>query len=261
MTSSRGRGRCWRLHARELPQRDDLCGAFCGALALGAGGVERRAGEPLDQDAVGLAAGSIVARLQDPRNLPRGERGRRDYRLELPFVEDAAVSGTTVAGVLDAIERLSGGALAAIPYPSPASWTITRMTPSPSPASQTITRMTPSPRGPLDGGDARRGVRARGRAERPVTLIANIATHHLWGGHRARSRCSTTSTTGRARRPARGLGRGALRLRVRARAGPRGQPLRGRRHLPGARGPRGARAARGASRRGDRAAGGPGRGA
>ena len=22
------------MHARELPQRDDLCGAFCGALAL-----------------------------------------------------------------------------------------------------------------------------------------------------------------------------------------------------------------------------------
>ncbi|MFI5004964.1 MAG: DUF6885 family protein, partial [Solirubrobacterales bacterium] len=28
------------LHARELPQRDDLCGAFCGALALGAAGIE-----------------------------------------------------------------------------------------------------------------------------------------------------------------------------------------------------------------------------
>ena len=28
------------LHERELPQRDDLCGAFCGALALRAAGVE-----------------------------------------------------------------------------------------------------------------------------------------------------------------------------------------------------------------------------
>ena len=26
------------MHERELPQRDDLCGAFCGALALGAAG-------------------------------------------------------------------------------------------------------------------------------------------------------------------------------------------------------------------------------
>jgi len=28
-----------RVHARELPQRDDFCGAFCGSLALAAAGV------------------------------------------------------------------------------------------------------------------------------------------------------------------------------------------------------------------------------
>jgi hypothetical protein len=141
------------IHARELPQRDDLCGAFCGALALGAAGIERRAGEPLDQDAVGLAAGSIVSTLPDPRNLPRGESGRRDYRLALPFVEDSAVSGTTAAGVVRAVAELSGGALAAIPYSGP--WTA----------------------GTLGG----LFELAAGRA-RPVTLIANLATHHLWGG-------------------------------------------------------------------------------
>ena len=49
-------------HARELPQRDDLCGAFCGALALNASGLELTpAGEQLDQDAVAIAAGSIVS--------------------------------------------------------------------------------------------------------------------------------------------------------------------------------------------------------
>src|ERR1700691_1202392 len=46
------------LHAREAPQRDDLCGAFCGVLALGAAGIAAGAdgGEPIDQDAVVLAA-------------------------------------------------------------------------------------------------------------------------------------------------------------------------------------------------------------
>ncbi len=141
------------FHARELPQRDDLCGAFCGALALGAAGVmTSRGGEPLDQDAVALAAGSVVSELRDAGNLPRGEEGRRDYRLALPFVADAAVSGTTAAGVVDAIEALSGGALAAIPYSGP--WTAATL-----------------------GGL----FEAVAELAHPVTLIANRATRHLWG--------------------------------------------------------------------------------
>ncbi|HEV3321870.1 MAG TPA: hypothetical protein VG147_06705 [Solirubrobacteraceae bacterium] len=155
------------FHARELPQRDDLCGAFCGALALHAAGIERFAGEragrtgepkvqtgePIDQDAVALAAGSVVSAQQDVGNLPHGEAGRRDYRLALPFVDDAAVSGTTAAGVVGAIEQLAGGALAAIPYAGP--WT-----------AQTLDGLFELVAG----------------LDRPVTLIANLATHHLWGG-------------------------------------------------------------------------------
>jgi hypothetical protein len=149
------------FHARELPQRDDLCGAFCGALALRAAGIERFVGEPLDgvwepidQDAVAMAAGSVVSAQQDPGNLPHGEPGRRDYRLALPFVEDAAVSGTTAAGVVSAIERLAGGALAAIPCSGP--WT-----------AHTLCGL----------------FELAAALERPVTLIANLATRHLWGGH------------------------------------------------------------------------------
>ncbi|HVR06217.1 MAG TPA: hypothetical protein VMS02_09250, partial [Solirubrobacteraceae bacterium] len=120
------------LHARALPQRDDLCGAFCGALALGAAGLgtgdgelrecggelRDRGGEPLDQDAVALAAGSTIS---PPRGgeLPHGEPGRRDYRLALPELADSALSGTTAGGVVRAIGELSGGELAAIPYGGP----------------------------------------------------------------------------------------------------------------------------------------------
>jgi hypothetical protein len=141
------------LHARELPQRDDLCGAFCGALALRAAGIERVAGEPVDQDTVALAAGTIVSRLPDHHNLPHGERGRRDYRLSLAQVEDAAVSGTTAGGVASAIEQLAGGALAAIPYSGP--WT-----------AETLGGL----------------FETAARLERPAALIANLATRHLWGG-------------------------------------------------------------------------------
>jgi hypothetical protein len=140
-------------HARELPQRDDLCGAFCGALALRAAAIQARAGEPLDQDAVALAAGSVVSAEREPGILPHGERGRRDYRLTLPTIADSDVSGTTATGVVEAIGKLSGGLLEAIPFSGP--WDAAT----------------------LDGLFA-----AACALPRPVTLIANFATHHLWGG-------------------------------------------------------------------------------
>jgi hypothetical protein len=141
------------LHARELPQRDDLCGAFCGALALGAAGIVERNGEPLDQDAVALAAGSVISGVREAGTLPAGEPGRRDYRIALPSIEDSDASGTTAAGLLDAIARLSGDELAVIPYT-----------------------------GPWDASTLGGLFDLLAALERPVTLVANFATHHLWGG-------------------------------------------------------------------------------
>lgn len=140
------------MHARELPQRDDLCGAFCGALALGAAGLSEHEGQPLDQDAVAIAAGSVVSATPDPSILPHGETGRRDYRLEIPTIADSEYSGTTAAGVLAAVQGLSGGALDAIPFNGP--WSAAAL-------------------GAL--------FEAAASLERPVSLIANFATHHLWG--------------------------------------------------------------------------------
>ena len=141
------------LHARELPQRDDLCGAFCGALALGAAGIQERAGEPVDQDAVALAAGSVVAGARDAGTLPHGESGRRDYRIQPPLIDDPDASGTTAAGLLAALGLLSDGTLAAIPFTGP--WTTATL------AGLFEIACT---------------------LERPVTLVANLATRHLWGG-------------------------------------------------------------------------------
>jgi hypothetical protein len=141
-------------HARVLPQRDDLCGAFCGALALRAAGIDERDGDALDQDAVALAAGSVVGAVADVGHLPHGEGGRRDYRLPIPLIEDAAISGTTASGVRDAIEELSGGRLVALPYSGP--WTVETLA------------------GLFDAAAA---------LEHSVALVANLATGHLWGGH------------------------------------------------------------------------------
>ncbi len=142
-------------HARELPQRDDLCGAFCGALALRAAGIDNHEGEPVDQDEVALVAGSIVsvAGARAEGTLPYGEPGRRDYRIQPALVEDPDVSGTTAAGLLHAVAQLSGGALAAIPYSGP--WSVDTLA------------------GLFDLTVA---------LEHPLTLVANFATRHLWGG-------------------------------------------------------------------------------
>ncbi len=139
-----------RAHARELPQRDDQCGAFCGALALAAAGVAD--GAELDQDAVAQAAGTVVSRVPDLATLPSGERSRRDYRIAPVLIDDASASGTNCVGVVRALEQLSDGRVAAIPLQGP--WSVAA----------------------LDG--LFELVAAR---ERPVTLIANVATRELWG--------------------------------------------------------------------------------
>lgn len=153
MTLLPGARELLEAHARELPQRDDLCGAFCGALALRAAGIEGRDGAPLDQDEVALAAGSVVSGVREAGVLPHGEPGRRDYRLALPSIDDPDLSGTTTAGLIDAIATLSGGALAAVPYT-----------------------------GPWDAGTLGGLFELACALERPATLVANFATHHLWGG-------------------------------------------------------------------------------
>jgi uncharacterized protein DUF6885 len=142
-----------RAHVRELPQRDDQCGAFCAALALEAAGLRSdEDGEPLDQDAVARAAGTLVSRVADRAALPAGESGRRDYRIAPALIDDSSLSGTNCAGVVGALERLSGGRLTSVPLLGP--W---------SPAT-------------LDG---LFGLVAE--LDRPVTLIANVATRELWG--------------------------------------------------------------------------------
>jgi hypothetical protein len=152
MTLLPGARRLLAMHAAELPQRDDLCGAFCAALALYAGGIEEHLGERLDQDAVALAAGTVISAVANSEILPLGERGRRDYRLALSSIEDSNASGTTAAGLVRAIEELSDGRLAAIPYA-----------------------------GPWNGATLAAIFDVACELPRPVTLLANLATHHLWG--------------------------------------------------------------------------------
>jgi hypothetical protein len=141
-----------RVHARELPQRDDFCGAFCGSLALAAAGIHAAGGAAPDQDEVALAAGTTVSTVSHTSVLPAGESGRRDYRLEPPFVGEQAESGTNAPGLVRALEELSDARLAAVPFDGP--WSESTLA------------------GLFD---------AALELEHPATLIANVATRHFWG--------------------------------------------------------------------------------
>jgi hypothetical protein len=136
-----------RLHAAELPQKDELCGCFWTLLALRLADVAVP-----DQDAVAVAAGSALSTGDDHAgSLPRGETGRRDYRLELPAIEDEDRSGTATGGVVRAVDELSDGHLSAVPVSGP--WT-----------ADTVVSLLKA-----------------AAAEEEATLLFNVATKFLWG--------------------------------------------------------------------------------
>lgn len=150
LTPVAGADRLAELHAAELPQKNELCGAFWATLALRAAGIAT-AGVPIDQDAVGQAADSVLS-ASPSDDLPPGETGRNDYRVSFPTVEDSALSGTSVDGLVRALDSLSSGSLVVLPVAGP--WT-----------PEAVAAV-------LDAAAAGR---------RPCTPIANLATRHLWG--------------------------------------------------------------------------------
>src|ERR1700757_2032127 len=91
-----GAERLLELHAAELPQKNELCGAFWGTLPVRLAGIASSA-DPVDQDAVGALAGSVLAEAAD-EELPPGETGRADYRIIFPTIADSAPAGPS-AGV------------------------------------------------------------------------------------------------------------------------------------------------------------------
>jgi hypothetical protein len=101
------------LHERAMPQKDQLCGPFWGALTLTA------AGHPTDQDEVALRAGTTLAQGDPAEWLPPGASPRTDYSLSLPVATEEASSGTSASALARSIEELSGNALKVIPVAGP----------------------------------------------------------------------------------------------------------------------------------------------
>jgi hypothetical protein len=134
------------LHEREMPQKDQLCGAFWGALVLSA------AGHAASQEEVALRAGTTLAEGDPAGWLPPGASPRTDYEATIPVASDGASAGTSATGVARSIEELSGGALAVVPVAGP--W-----------SAETVVSL----------------VEIAAGAQEECVLIANLRTGHLWG--------------------------------------------------------------------------------
>ncbi|HET7172018.1 MAG TPA: hypothetical protein VFI18_10310 [Gaiellales bacterium] len=130
------------LYAAERQQKDNLCGCFWASLILRAAGVEA------DQDEVAAAAGAILPGGDPEMHVAPGATPRNDYRVELEIDPAPGVAGTSASAIARAIERLSGGGLAAIPVAGP--WTA-------------------------------ESVAALMEAAADATLIANVRTGRFWG--------------------------------------------------------------------------------
>jgi len=149
-----GAGTLLSVRQGELPQLDELCGPFCALLALRTAGVLSTPDTgPLDQEVVALAAGTVLSAPPRTHSLPPGEPGRGVFRHPLPQAAHAANAGTSASGLARAVNRLSGGRLAAVP--ASGAWEPGRL------------------RSLLDGVTHR-------LADTAVTVLANIATGELW---------------------------------------------------------------------------------
>ncbi|MFL6048393.1 MAG: DUF6885 family protein [Gaiellales bacterium] len=144
------------LHRELMPQKDNLCGAFWGALVLTAAGVHG-----IDQDLVAQESGTLLPEGGEPPPLA-GVESRVDYRLELPLAPRPQ-SGTPGRGLAIAIERLSAGRLAAVPVAGP--WT-----------AETVAELL--------------------SLDRQMPLIANVDTGALWGASADRKQVQRHLDTG-----------------------------------------------------------------
>ena len=134
------------LHDIAMPQKDQLCGAFWGALILSA------YGRATGQEEVALMAGTVLAEGDPVGWLPPGATPRADYEVTIPVAANDTSAGTSAKGVARSIEDLSGGTLGVVPVAGP--WS----------ANSVLSLVEIS------------AAKAPG-----CVLVANLRTGHLWG--------------------------------------------------------------------------------
>lgn len=98
------------FHRAAGQQPDNLCGPYWISTLLLAAGVDRTPPGGLSPEMAARSARTLVPAEGDPRSwVPRGETPRPDYRLPIPSTSDPSTSGTSVDGMIAAVEELSAG--------------------------------------------------------------------------------------------------------------------------------------------------------
>jgi uncharacterized protein DUF6885 len=134
-------------------QKDNLCGPFWAAKMLNESGFAVWDGEPIDEDLIAWRAGTVLPDAHAGADVPPGAVGYAAYRYLLPR-GPVERSGTSVRGLIAAIEGASEGELRGVPLRG--AWNVER-----------VERL-------MD--DAR---------EMGSRLIANVRTGRLWGSRPA----------------------------------------------------------------------------
>ena len=135
-----------RARVHERKQKDELCGAFCAAVAI-----EAISGTRISQDAIATAAATVLSGGGDP-GLPTGETSRVDYLGELPIAEDPATAGTSATGLVRAVNAFGVSQIVAVPLTG--AWT-------PDGVALLVDLVQ----------------------EPDTAVILNVATRHLWSTH------------------------------------------------------------------------------
>lgn len=108
------------VHRAAGQQPDTLCGPYWIALMLKVfAHIEKSPSE------VGELAGSVLP-LGDPVDwIPAGASPRQDYKVKLPHTERLAIAGTSIFGLMQAVQQATGDRFSLIPVQ--ADWTAQRV--------------------------------------------------------------------------------------------------------------------------------------
>ena len=96
-------------HRSAGQQHDNLCGTYWGAVFL------RSYNYLHTPEQVAQIAGTVLPICEASDCIPKGAVSRQDYHLSLPMTDQIEQAGTSVSGLIKAIDQLSSGAYCLIP--------------------------------------------------------------------------------------------------------------------------------------------------
>lgn len=142
-----GMSKLAEVHRLAGQQQDNLCGAYWEAIFL------RSHNLNYTPEQIARIAGSILPICDPLACIPQGATPRQDYQFSLPTTEQVEQAGTSVQGLIKAIEQLSQGADCLIPIQ--AKWSSDRV-------SEVLSLCENNP-------------------DWDLVPLCNLRTNHLWG--------------------------------------------------------------------------------